>query len=474
MRLNFTLAAILTWILAGVSTSPGAVQGNTAVWSTPGLPPASAGTALPFAPAGGPPFPQAVRPAAGETLAAMAADVSKDVSALRGWPFKRPVRTETATAEEVRRYALKDMDESLGPDKGRLRQAFLRTIGLIPASLDLKATWLAVLEDQVAGFYDPEEKTLRLVARGSTPSLIQQMLLAHELTHALDDQYVDLDAFLHAPAARTEDGELAAESVTEGSATSLMVQYMARKALSGPLDASELQQYVAQEAERDKVLQDAPAYFSAMVGSYVCGTLFLARGPMLALVLTPDNKAVGENFLAAVRTPPVSTEQILHPEKYWDAARRDEPVAINDSAAATWLNGKGRWIVHSDTVGEMLTAILTAPPGRRPDLASLDSSAWTNAASSGWGGDRFYLLASGDTEAEARRSLDALRGVWVTAWDTEKDRDEFVSAAGSLARAFIQPDGDKAAVVYFGFEETERATLVDQFGRQKIVAPASR
>jgi hypothetical protein len=90
------------------------------------------------------------------------------------------------------------------------------------------------------------------------------------------------------------------------------------------------------------------------------------------------------------------------------------------------------------------------------------SEAWTNVAASGWGGDRFYLLASGDNADAARAGLKNLKGVWVTAWDTPKDCDEFVAALpkSSLARGAIADTiGPAVAVVYFGVDDSERAAL---------------
>jgi hypothetical protein len=416
-----------------------------------GLVATAAGLATPQSPA-----------AARDPLAVMSDEVSKEVEGLRGWTFKKPVPMQMATLAQVREHVARELDKSLPPDKARGVEAFLRTIGLIPRDADMKTLWLKVLESQVAGFYDPGTKAMRLVERGTTPPFVQRMLLSHELTHALDDQYVDLNRFLHDGDRQTEDLELASASVTEGSATSLMVQYMMRAQVSGRLDLAELQQYAQQEAEQSKVFLEAPRYFSVMLGSYLCGTGFLGKGSMMAVMAAPDNKGIGQNFLAAVKDPPQSTEQILHPDKYWKPEQRDDPVTIDDQAAAKWLAQPGRWIVHRDTVGEMLTAILTSPPGKTFNLASLDAASWTSPAAAGWGGDRFYLLASSASADEARKTLKNVKGVWVTTWDTPGDRDEFVAAAatGSLAPgASVQATGPAVAVVYFGFDESERDAL---------------
>ncbi len=398
-----------------------------------------------------------------EQLVTLADEVTKEVEALRGWTFKQPIKKQLTTVAQMRQYLEQQADKSVPRGKMHLVQAFLRTIGLIPPTTDLKATWMTLLESQVGGFYVPETRTLHLVARAGLPPFVERIMLAHELTHALDDQYVDLEGITKARENATEDLDLTSESVVEGSATALMMQYAARAILSGRIDQAALQQYAQEEAERSKVFLNAPRYFSATLGSYICGTQFLARGQLMALVLAPDDKAIGEALLAARKDLPASTEQILHPGKYWDAATRDDPVIIDDTAAARWLAQPGRWIVHTDTVGEMLTAILTGQGGAAVNLMAMQSAeAWTNAAASGWGGDRFYLLASGETADAARTGLTNVKGVWVTAWDTPKDRDEFLAALphGSAAPGAVADTvGDRVAVLYFGVDDAERVRL---------------
>jgi hypothetical protein len=89
-------------------------------------------------------------------------------------------------------------------------------------------------------------------------------------------------------------------------------------------------------------------------------------------------------------------------------------------------------------------------------------AAWTNAGAAGWGGDRFYLLGS-RSDPEALKTTQGLQGVWVTAWDTPKDRDEFLAALerGSPAPNSVSvPVGRQLAIVFIAFEQAERESLV--------------
>jgi len=419
------------------------------------------GRAAPAGPAPAPAAPAAE--AAPKELLQAADEAAKEVEALRGWKFKAPVKKQVCSPEFVRAYLDKQVAKQCPPAKVLEIQAFLRTVGLLPPGADLKKMFLDILQGQVAGFYDTETRTLYLVRRGGNPAPgIERIMLVHELTHALDDQHINLDEFLKPLIGQTEDMDIAAASVMEGSASSLMAQYTARALESGRFDAAEFQAYVEEEADNTRKLVEAPRYFTAILGAYICGMEFMAKGNLLAMALAPDNQAIGRNLQEVVRNPPQSSEQILHPHKYWDARKRDDPVVVNDDAAVRLLAPPGRWVVHKDTLGEMLTAVLTTPKDSKPDLLGMQTAdAWTNTPAKGWGGDRFFLLASGTSADEAGTTLKDLKAVWVTLWDTPTDREEFVGAYDKNAAAAHATFrlGNMAAVVFFGFDEAERKAL---------------
>jgi hypothetical protein len=405
------------------------------------------------------------RPSAPATvdLERLADDVAREVEQLRGWTFKRPVKRARISAARARLDIQRIVLAAQTPDRRARLQAFLRVAGLIPPDCDLLATSLGILDQQVAGYYEPETRTLKLVDRPDPmPAFVERMVLAHELTHALDDQAIDL-ASLMKPGSGTEDTDFVAAAIGEGSATSLMLQSMLAAQKSGRFSLADLSSYVAKELSRAQTLEQLPRYFSAMFASYVVGAAFLAKGDLANLMAMPDNRSVGEALLAARRALPRSSEQVLHPEKYWDAPRAEQPVVFDDRAAAAWLGRPGRRILHRDTLGELLTAILTAPQHEAHRLADLQSAAaWTNVGATGWGGDRFYLLGS-RSDSEALKTTDGLQGVWMTAWDTPKDRDEFLAAldGGSPApNSVAVPIGRQVAAVFIAVEQAERESLV--------------
>jgi len=416
------------------------------------------------------PVPQPTATAA-DDLNRLVDEVAAEVEKLRGWTFKRRVKRQRTSLEQARRDLRRDLEKAVPSDRRDVMSVFLTTAGFLPPGHDFSKTVLSLLEQQVAGYYEPETETLHIVDRqGSMPDFIERMVLAHELTHALDDQYGDLRTLTEKAADRTEDMDLVVTSLAEGSATALMLQQVMRAQAAGRVDAGQLMRYVAQEMERAKVFDQLPRYFSAMFGSYIIGAAFLAAGDAGGVLAMPDNRVIGERFLSARRSLPRSSEQVLHPQKYWDPSSKDEPVVLDDGAVERWLRqpatagAPGRWIVYRDTLGELLTALLTQPRDAVQGLTQLQAAtAWTNAGATGWGGDRFYLLAAGGTIEEARRSLKDPRGVWISAWDTPADRDEFAAALekGSPPAGYsLSPLGQTGAVVFLGFAKAERDALL--------------
>jgi len=441
MRIR-SLSALL--LLVGALVLPLAGQGQTTP-AQASVSPAAAGPADP--------------------LYSMADQVAAEVEKLRGWTFKRPVRKQRTTVADAKRYFESRIDVFLPGPKRSVMEAFLQTAGLIPAGADLRASLASVLEQQVAGYYDPSTGTLHVVDRsGDMPAFMERTVLAHELTHALDDQYAGMEELGKPAAGSTEDTDVVKGALAEGSATALMLQYLVRETMAGRVNAVEAAQYFQKELARAESLAQMPRYFNALFGTYLVGSAFLARGNLQAVLTQPDNSAVGRSFLAAWKTPPRSSEQVLHPDKYWDAARADEPVVVEDAAVERWLAAPGREVLHRDTLGELLIALLTEPPaGSRPAAEKLTTAdGWTNPGASGWGGDRFFLLGARADGAPAS-GLKDLRGVWVTAWDSEKDREEFAAAfsAGSgVAGAAIARWGARAAIVFVGVASDERERLM--------------
>lgn len=344
---------------------------------------------------------------------ALVQSVGARVETIRGLKFKRPVGVRIVTPVEAREYFLGRAAKLWPPEKVRVDQAVYIQLGLVAPGSDLLKLFLDLLQEQARGYYDPGTDTFCLV--GTQDTAAAQVIMAHELTHALDDQYYDIDAL--ATKAQDDDASTALSSVVEGSGTLVMSAYMVQEAQAGRLSTDVLAKLQATEAQGNARLKAAPPYIQrTLVAPYALGMSFLLRGNVLALMAGVKAEDVNHAFSA----PPQSTEQVLHPEKYWDETRRDLPqhVALRDLSATL---GKGWTQAGSGSLGELGLSVLTG--ARLPDLQSPTAAlgaSWTSVAAQGWKGDQYHHYASGKTDDGVT--------VLVSLWDGEDQARAFQAA----------------------------------------------
>lgn len=405
------------------------------------------------------------------SLTDLVKEVSREVEEIRGWRFRAPVTTVRVSESAAMAVVAQEFDAALPPELLALRQALMRVSGLLPSGVDYREASLTLLASQTVGYYEPTRKRLSLVERADRlPLIVERMVLAHELAHALDDQQVSLSAVLDA-APVTSDAELVRLALVEGSAFALMSHYGTRALLEGRIDAAEMMTWARQQMEQAKKLADLPRGLNEYFASYICGAAFLTKRDLVALEMV-DSREIGANLMVAIGKPPRSMEQVIHPDKYWVPAEADEPVVADDSSMERWLNASGLSVVHRDTLGEVLTAVLTEPRDFPKDLGKLMSAtAWTNLGAIGWGGDRFFLLEPRSARQAVGQPPTPDRGIWVTAWDSSKERFEFVR---SLEKGYVpagyavEPVGQRVAVVFFGFDDRERRNLTTRLRSARL------
>jgi len=231
-----------------------------------------------------------------------------------------------------------------------------------------------------------------------------------------------------------DDRTFALGAVHEGSATLLMLRYLALALARGDIDAGAVGGFFDEQQDRGEALARTPAVLRReLTAPYLLGPTFLLRGDA-------TQWGVGEYPVEDVdrvyANPPSSSEQILHPEKYWDETDRDEPRTVDLGDAGRVLGKRWRRVMHG-TLGEItIGAMVDAPTPGGLDAAPTGAS-WTNAAAAGWGGDAWELWEHGDSAV-------VLLG---TVWDTPGDAREFAQAlpAGDNLRHAIS--GDAVAVV---------------------------
>lgn len=368
----------------------------------------------------------------GEDARKAVATVSAEVERIRGLTFRKPVAVDSIDDARARTLLTARLKKFISPEKLRADTTAWALLGLVPPGTDLLATVLDVLEEQAGGFYDPATKRFFLL--DDMPAAMAPALAAHELTHALEDQYYDLDKRLTSTL-DDEDAMFAKSAVHEGSAMIVMALHFSAAMASGAMKAEDFEEFSKTEAARAESLRRLPqALQRQFIGPYLLGMNFLLRG---------DPAAVTKGFPKgdaerAYRRGPVSSEQVIHPEKFWNAAKLDVPKKVSfggagESLGATWRKTGG------GVLGELLIAVVAGAAALDPlDAATVqDSSRWTNAAAAGWGGDRWELWSDGE------KSVVLL----ATAWDTEKDAEEFARSLTPRPGFAWRQSGSRVGIV---------------------------
>jgi len=254
-------------------------------------------------------------------------EVLPEVERLRGLEFLRPVPVTVIDDEQAREYILRRLEEFDQIERTAVVQEVYAQLGLLEEGVDLLDIMLEAMEEQVAGFYDPGDGSFYLL--DDQPAATTAVLTAHELTHALEDQYFDLDARLEA-VIDDDDRLFAIGAVHEGSATLLMMVYM-MKAAAGGAGSGALGNAGAEQVEQLEALP--PVLLRQLLGPYMLGMHFLTEGDFLLL----GKGFPAERVNGVFGDLPTSSEQILHPEKYWNEGSRDEPVEVSLVGAAESL-----------------------------------------------------------------------------------------------------------------------------------------
>jgi hypothetical protein len=376
----------------------------------------------------------AVAPTAMTASAAREAVIAtmSDVVEIRGLEFKQPVPVEVVGDAVVREHALKRLETYYGEGMILDMQTAYVLLGLLPEGTDVLEEFLAVLEEQAGGFYDPESKSFFLL--DDMPAGVAPMLASHELTHALEDQHFDLDARLR-DALPDDDRAFAVSAVHEGSAMMVMSMYVLRAMADGTLTQESLQELAESEAARGQTLASmAPALQRPFIAAYVLGMSFLLRGEPGALFSGFPTDDVNECGMKG----PTSSEQILHPEKYWDPEQRDDPITVGPIDAGSVLGRRWKRAAFGN-LGEIIIGLMVGaptPPGLQ-GMSESDPAAWTNSAAAGWGGDRWELWRRGDRAAV----------LLVSEWDTPEDAEEFANALDPGAEQEWRLRGKRVAIV---------------------------
>ncbi|HET9409814.1 MAG TPA: hypothetical protein VFO39_21440 [Candidatus Sulfotelmatobacter sp.] len=254
-----------------------------------------------------------------------------------GLPIKKEVKRKLTSREEVVAYLTDHMKDE---DVQRLRRSelVLKKFGLLPRDFNLEKLLVDLLREQVAGYYDPKTKTVNLL--DWVPLEEQEPVMAHELTHALQDQTINLQKWMKKgekdlgeikkdpTPADIENDEIdnAREAVVEGQAETVMLQYalapLGRSLLDAPELVEAMEQSMVNGTPDSTVFKNAPIFLrESLTFPYNYGLEF----EMKLLQKGGKEKA----FADVLRNPPHTTRQIMQPETYL-AGERIEPMPVVD------------------------------------------------------------------------------------------------------------------------------------------------
>ncbi|HTJ41121.1 MAG TPA: hypothetical protein VL463_03470 [Kofleriaceae bacterium] len=342
--------------------------------------------------------------------------VAKEVGHLRGLPRKKPIKREVVSIEDLRKRLADNASNEKNAAELASESIALERWGVLPIGTDYGAMLVDVLTEQIAGYYDHDARTLYIASRdpaAADPDSEDwgEMLLSHEIDHALTDQSFDLGKLMKLPDGEG-DAELARRALVEGDGMALMIEYLlADKGKAAPWTDPDLTSMLMHTMDAD-----GPA--SAHLGAaplWVRENLIFPYRAGLAFVASIRRRHPWSSVDAAYRRPPRSTEQILHPELY---RSDDKPIAIKLPALLPELRK-----VWTDVWGEERWGTFLRAHGVA-DATALEAAA-------GWGGDRLAVYArEGDDDP-----LHAI-GVAHTAWDSDVDAQEATEALVRALDAF--------------------------------------
>jgi hypothetical protein len=314
--------------------------------------------------------PQAVPPQ--DTLAQIGRYV-EELTKISGLPLRKPVESAVISREKVNEFLKSRVKEVASPEEIRREELVLKKFGLVPQDFNLAQSTVDIFTEQAVALYDFHRKKLYLT--DWTPSETREAALVHELAHALADQNYGLERYLK-NARENDDASLARMAVMEGQASWLMTEHGANQLGqslkdSGPVVEAMLR-VASAPAGQFPVFENAPLYMrETLIFPYTKGLLF-----QHAVVEKLGVKAFSEVFLR----PPVSTQQILHPERYFNGEAPSKP-----KLPAFTARGFQR-VIHG-TVGELDHAILLTQYLSRAEAMSLTP---------GWRGGRYAVYESRD------------------------------------------------------------------------------
>jgi len=384
------------------------------------------------------PTPEAPEESIPPEIIAQMETIQEQVIQMRGLQPNGTFSREFRSIEQLRQDFMEIFEEELSEFESWEYTLALSIFGLLNEEFDIYDFHVNMLTEQVAGYYDHETDEMVLIAGGAFGGP-ERLTYSHEYTHALQDQNFDIENGLgYNDQICLEDSERCAaiEALLEGDATLSETQWFLHNATDQ--DHADLMAFYS-DMEMP-AMNEAPAFLGQdLLFPYLYGYDFVQH-----LFDQGGWEAVDQ----AYQNPPVSTEQILHPERY----PADAPVPV-DTPDLLPILGDGWELVEGDVMGEWYTYLILA--------FGLDESARINEAQAaqaaeGWEGDS-YAVYHHDQEGSAVMLFRVL-------WESQADADEFADIFSTYAtRRFGDPIDQNNQTSWVGEHGMHSFRLEDSF-----------
>jgi hypothetical protein len=305
-----------------------------------------------------------------QNLLSQADEILHEMSEMTGLPIRAQLKKRVISRPEIEKYLTENLHEEMTPAEIHAQEAELRAFGLVSREFKLEPFLIKFYTEQAAGFYDSKQKTMFIA--DWIPPEIQIPALAHELTHALQDQSWDLEKFMRAARAN-DDATNARQALVEGYATAAMFEQMTGSVQLADLPSIEplLETSIQQTFEEFPTFASAPHFFRVQaLFPYLQGTDFiqhgLKRGGWKSLNATFDH-------------PPDSTKQIFQPGVYFD---HQTLPTLTVARPAAIVGATGLRFLTENVMGQL---------GYYSLLGQLISGDEAKSLGPGWMADRYLL-----------------------------------------------------------------------------------
>ena len=368
--------------------------------------------------------------------------IADRVAQIRGLSKNHPIDKGVKTREQLRDILVEKLAEEQSEEEMRQEAAVFKRLGLIPPDLDYRKMILDVLTEQIAGFYDQKNGSLNIMQ--GIPLDLQRPAMAHEIFHAIQDQHFDLTQMLE-PFSSRENGDfqLARSALVEGDATVLMIDFslyergtlprdQIRSIVDIPMMANMLKQLdfdqlgaLEKLSGQKESEEKEPTPESADTPTELFDSA-LSKAPTIVRRVLIFPYLAGMRFVIALRSgrtwnefdeiyekPPVSTEQILHPERY---AKNDEPVMLFFDPSSV-LEDYDK--IYETVLGEFQMKLFLEHHLKSDAGSDRKRSIDVEQAATGWDGDRLMAFRQGDRSPLL---------IHLSVWDSQRDATEYYNA----------------------------------------------